>query len=258
MVKKMFYFSVICGLSYYLNAQVGIGTDNPGATLHIVPKNQEDPLKVEGLKKGVKESMLLSVDGRGVFKTTELSTIKSEISGGEGVTGILIDVRHAVGTNPVNVPLNQTKKIPGLEISYTPSVNCYALVNISAVPVTITNTTSSVRGESIQGTIYLLVNNIKRYSYYYVSPYASDGLKNTGGYTTISEVIPLTANNTYNFSVQSKTWRGSSALFNRDPSKPLTSQDVGFNITTIPAYAGAIYSDANSMKSRMTILFYSR
>lgn len=260
MTKKLFYFSIICGLSSYLTAQVGIGTDNPQAALHVVPKNNQNSLKVEGLKTDRSGDNLLSVDNDAVVNKTPLSSIKSsikseikgEIGRGEEVTGVLIDVRHVLGTNVTYVNHQKTVDIAGVSITYTPKVDCNALVNVSALPISYNS------GYPVQGTINLIINNNKVSSQYYSSTdspqyYTATGapitkLVNLGNYSTITRVVPLKARKTYTFKLQAKSWKNNT-VFNENPT---IKQGL------VHYYTGAISSDAKAMKSSMTILFYSR
>jgi|GEM_PF-3906051 len=258
MVKKLFYFSIICGLSHYLTAQVGIGTDNPEAALHVVPKNNQNSLKVEGLKTVGSGDDLLSIDNNGVVNKTLLSSIKSEIKGeigrGEEVTGVLIEVKHVLGTVATIVDPRKTDHtdIDGISITYTPKVNCNALVTISALPIPISP------GYAVHGTVDLVVNDKKVSSQYYSASDSPKGdlphgtIKRLGNYSTITRVVPLNAGTKYTFKLQAKSWKNIT-LFNREPTSEYT-----YLGDTSTKYEGAIDSDSDSMKSSMTILFYSR
>ena len=65
--RKLFHFCllallVLCSLE--MKAQVGIGTDNPTNTLHIIPMDSnEDPLKIENLNQSIQnDSAFLVID----------------------------------------------------------------------------------------------------------------------------------------------------------------------------------------------------
>jgi len=226
MVKKVFYFSVICGLSHYSTAQVGIGTDNPQATLHIVPKDDKDPLKLEGLKEGeLSSSNLLSVDNQGVVNKVELSKL----------SGRLIHSENLIGTDEVVIIGNDSidpndEDIPGLSVTYKPSVDCTALITVNTVPIQKIN--SSVLTTTRTRLKLKLNNDI--ISERFISISISAEIRPLS-FTT---VVNLDANKEYTFKVTANQAIPLNTItFNKEPEL----DDIG-----------------NGQKSTMTILFYSR
>lgn len=228
MVKKVFYFSLICGLSHYSTAQVGIGTENPQATLHIVPKDDKDPLKIEGLKEeGQSQSSLLSVDNQGVVNKVELSKLSGRLIHSENVMGT--DEVVITGKNMVN----DDKDVPGLSVNYTPSIDCTALVTVNAVPIQRINSTSLL--PMVRSRIKLKLNDNIIFDRFILKSSAPDILPLN--FTTIAN---LDANKEYTFKViASQTVRDNDIIFNKKPDPNI--KDIG-----------------NGQTSSMTILFYSR
>jgi len=73
----LYFLFLICSLSS-INGQVGIGTNNPQNTLHVIPEDSnEDPLKIEDLNRFMLEdSSFLVVDpGTGIIRHLDKDSI---------------------------------------------------------------------------------------------------------------------------------------------------------------------------------------
>lgn len=213
-------------ISYFSFAQtgnVGINTSTPTNTLHI--KSASNPLRMEGLQAGNTANNILTVDATGVVKQNT------------SLVGMQNGSYFAQGTNLVTITSGQTLPIDGVTITFTPSVNVNAMITVSALPLPQTN------GTNVQGSIDLLQNGAKISSQYY-SSWDGQNLVRLGNYSTTTRLVPLNAGTAYTFSVEAKSWSGTTQ-FNRDP-------------TAAPVYAGALANDANSMKTTMTIVLFTR
>ncbi|WP_390450614.1 hypothetical protein [Chryseobacterium sp. Alg-005] len=217
------YFSFLSGLLFAQTGNVGINTTNPTNTLHIV--SGADPLRLEGLQPGNSGNNILTVDGNGVVKQNA------------SVVGLQNGSYFAQGNNLVSIPAGQALPIDGVTITFTPTVNVNAMVTVSALPL------PSAAGSNVQGSIDLLQNGAKISSQYY-SSWDGQNLNRLGNYSTTTRLVPLTAGTAYTFSVQAKSWIGTT-VFNKDP-------------TVAPTYLNATASDSNSMKTTMTIVLFSR
>ena len=87
MIKKTNLIVLVCFLSTFilskLQAQVGIGTENPTNTLHIKPlDSNEDPLRIENLNQIMQgDSALLVVDpATGVVRYLTISNLSAYLS----------------------------------------------------------------------------------------------------------------------------------------------------------------------------------
>lgn len=230
--KTTTFLLMILGTHQYFaqTGNVGINTDTPTNTLHIM--STANPLRMEGLQTGSTSDNLLTVDATGVVKQTPSA----------GVKGLLVGTYTATGTSQVTIAAGVTSAIPGVTITFTPTVNTTAVITVSSVPV------PGSANTAIQGSIDILQNGTKISSQYYS---ASDGNPSTlpnglvrlGNYTTTTRQVNLNANTTYTFSVQAKSWFNAS-VFNIDPFAS--------------SFGGAIASDANAMKTIMNISLFTR
>lgn len=210
------------------NDRVGIGTAAPTNKVHIV--GTTDPLRIQGLQAGAAADNILTVDATGVVKQTP--------SG--GVKGLLTNTYTAVGTTALTINSGTTAAIPGVTLTFTPTVNTTAIITVSSLA------TSDTPGVDIQGSIDVMQKigtavATKLSSQYYSG---TDGelLGRLGNYTTTTRQVNLNANVVYVFTVQAKSWTGNSR----------------FNFNPFPAYSGSLATDADSMKTIMNISLYTR
>lgn len=239
-ISKAAIFTLLNIGLFFSSAQtgnVGINTTAPTNTLHIA--SAANPLRMEGLQNGASGDKILTVDANGVVRQQAASL-------GAGVTGLLVGTYTSVGGNSVSITQNSTVNIPGVSISFTPTVNTTAIITLSALPV------PGAANRPTQGTVDILQNGTKIASQYYSAsdgnPGSSDttfGLVRLGNYVTTTRQVNLNANTTYTFTAQAKSWRATT-VFNVDPTNVSTS------------YVGALPSDIDAMKTIMNISLYTR
>jgi hypothetical protein len=140
-------------------------------------------------------------------------------------------VYEAIGTTAIAIAAGSTSDIPGATLSVTTtSAATTLLITYSALPV------PTSANASVQGSIDLLVDGTKQVSSYYS---AADGntLVRLGNYSTAQKII-IVAAGVHIIKLQAKSWVGS----------------TDFNTNPVGVYGGAIATDVNSMKARISVL----
>ncbi|MBL7711139.1 MAG: hypothetical protein JNL13_01685 [Chitinophagaceae bacterium] len=208
------------------DGKTGIGTTAPANQLHVV--SSSNPLRLDGLQAGSSTDSILTVSSGVVRKVNA-----------NAVVGLLIGSATIQGSTSLALSAaTAATDIPGCSFSITPTVNARIVITVTALPL------PNTVGSSVQGSVDLLENGTKIASQYYS---ATDGssLNRLGNFTTVSRAVDLTAGTAYTFKLQAKSWANTS-LFNNDPvSGPTT-------------YSGAASTDANSQKSQISYLLYTR
>lgn len=141
---------------------------------------------------------------------------------------------EAIGTSSVTVAQGITADIPGATITFnTVGPSTTLLITYGAIGL------PAGANAPVQGTIDLVIDGTKSISSYYS---ACDAPGNTlvrlGNYSTAQKLITVAAGS-HTVKLQAKSW-ANTTVFNTDP-------------VTVP-YVGAISSDANAMKARISVL----
>ncbi len=148
--------------------------------------------------------------------------------------GAVSKVLSAMGTSMVTIADGITADLPGVSQTFTLDQPCVLLITYSALPL------PDAGGKPVQGTIDLIIDGNKEISSYYSANDAPANLVKLGNYSTSQTVISLGAG-THTIKLQAKSWYNAT-VFNRDPS----------------GYSGALASDTDAMKARLTIIVFNK
>ncbi|MBF4465216.1 beta strand repeat-containing protein, partial [Flavobacterium sp. LC2016-12] len=143
------------------NVNVGIGTDSPSNTLHVLPASGIDPLRVEGLQTGLNTDNVVVADATGVFKTVTASslipaTTVSNTSAGNnlsttvnGVPGTAVTIINSNLTSLTGASLVTTVNgVPSTALNLTPAIKANETVTVVAPVVVTGNTIANYTNEA--------------------------------------------------------------------------------------------------------------
>lgn len=142
-------------------------------------------------------------------------------------------VYEAIGTTSISIASGSTFDLPGATVSFsTTNTSTTVLITYSALGLPVS------AGTATQGTIDLLIDGVKLISSYYAGWDSPTSLVRLGNYSTAQKIVTLPAG-AHTVKLQAKCWSGST-VFNTDP--------------VAAGYAGALASDVNAMKARISVL----
>jgi hypothetical protein len=142
-------------------------------------------------------------------------------------------VYEAIGTTTINIAAGITSDLPGASVTFTTtSASTTVLITYSALGLPLNG------GAPTQGSIDLVVDGTKQISSFYSGADAPSSLNRLGNYSTAQKIIVLPAG-AHTIKLQAKCWFNTT-VFNTDP--------------VAGSYSGAIASDVNAMKARISVL----
>jgi hypothetical protein len=151
------------------------------------------------------------------------------------VPGAIDGVYEFLGTNTINVPSGTTTQVPMNGNSFTLHKAGKVLITYSLLPL------PANASQPVQGSIDLIINNVKTISSYYSAWDAPSALVRLGNYSTAQKIVSLPAGN-HTVGLNLKSW------FNTTTT----------NVNPVSAgYAGAISSDSQAMVARITVIIFN-
>jgi hypothetical protein len=218
-MKKQFLFAALSFMaistaSFAQSGNVGIGTTSPTAKLHV-----NGNVRIVDGTQGVNKVLTSDASGTASWRAPAAAT------------GAVSGIYEAIGTTKQIIAQGTTADINGATITVNLTNASTVLITYSALGL------PQTPGQVSQGTIDLLIDNNKVISSFYSG---TDGtnLTRLSNYCTSQKVVSMPAG-THTIKLQSKSWAGGT-VFNGDP--------VADN------YAGALASDANAMKARISLV----
>ena len=149
--------------------------------------------------------------------------------------GAISGVYEFLGTNTINIPSGTTTQVPMNGNSFTLVKSGKALITYSLLPLPL------VGGQPVQGSIDLIIDNVKTISSYYSASDAPSALGKLGNYSTAQKVVSLAAGS-HTVGLNLKSWYNTTTT----------------NINTVSAgYAGALSSDSQAMVARITVIIFN-
>lgn len=149
--------------------------------------------------------------------------------------GAINGVYEFLGTNTINVAAGNTAVVPMNGNSITLTKSSKALITYSLLPVPLNS------GAPTQGSIDLMVDNVKTISSYYSAADAPSSLGRLGNYSTAQKIVNLSAG-THTIGLNLKSWYNTTTT-NVNPG--------GGN------YVGALANDTQAMVARITIIIFN-
>ena len=149
--------------------------------------------------------------------------------------GAINGVYEFLGTNTINVAAGSTAVVPMNGNSFTLTKHSKVLITYSLLPL------PSTGGAPVQGSIDLMVDNVKTISSYYSATDAPTVLGRLGNYSTAQKIVSLAAG-LHTVGLNLKSW------FNTTMT----------NVNPVTAgYGGVTASDTQSMVARITIIIFN-
>ncbi|SDZ64190.1 hypothetical protein SAMN05444397_11287 [Flavobacterium aquidurense] len=143
------------------NTNVGIGTDSPTNTFHIIPATGIDPVRVEGLQTGINTDNVVVADANGVFKTVTASSLipATTVSNTSDDNNLSTTVNGVPGTAVTIINSNLTSLsgaslvttvngVPSTALDLTPAIKANETVTVVAPVVVTGNTIANYTNEA--------------------------------------------------------------------------------------------------------------
>lgn len=149
--------------------------------------------------------------------------------------GAIAGVYEFLGTNQISVAAGVTTAVPMTGNSFTLTHSAKVLITYSLLPLPASG------GAPTQGSIDLIVDNVKQISSYYSAADAPSALSRLGNYSTAQKIISLAAG-THTVGLNLKSWSATTMT----------------NVNPVPGgYVGAMASDSQAMVARITICVFN-
>lgn len=148
--------------------------------------------------------------------------------------GAIDGVYEFLGTNQIDISANTTTAVPMNGNSFTLHKSGKVLITYSLLPLPAT------LGQPVQGSIDLIVDNVKTISSYYSATDAPSSLGRLGNYSTAQKIMSLAAGN-HTIGLNVKSW------FNTTRT----------NMNPYPVYAGSTSNDTQAMVARITVIIFN-